>query len=75
MFGTTGRYSVEFRHESPGTWERHQMLNSDDLDTAMVGYTACVAAMPRVALTSDLLGIRLIDHESKETMGEWERAA
>ena len=69
MFSRTGRYSVEFRHRNPGTWERHQMLNSDDKALAHRGFNESVKAVAPFA--NDILGIRLIDTVTGTVITEW----
>lgn len=72
MFSRTGRYSVEFRYRNPGTWERHQMLNSDDKALAHRGFDESVkACKPHVA--NDIVGIRIMDNVTGATLKQWHR--
>lgn len=73
MYGTTGRYGVEFRHATPGTWEHHQMLNTDDRQMADRALAASVQTVQRI--NSDVLGIRLFDHTDNAVVTEWSAAA
>ena len=62
---TTGRYSVDFKQVDTGEWERHLVLNSDDLAEIEAYYGASVDG---AQLVETILAVRITDHETGETV-------
>lgn len=69
MFTRNGRFSVQFQHNDNGVWEKHQMLNSDDLTKITDAYGKAIRQVKRI--TCNVTGVRLVDNISGETLGEW----
>lgn len=70
MFGTTGKYSVQFQHGQGQPFERHEMLNSDDLTEALAGFGESIKVAEKIK-SSDITAIRLFNNEMNWEMGQW----